>query len=187
MTTTIKQIVKEVLDQMEGETFSEHKQFREVLEGKLTSRLNHLISGLKEEASHECVYPDAVPVDDPVYRCSICGMIKNNMPSNIQKVIEEGVKRFDEEHPIGVACTKRWGCDNCGGCYANDMSITEAKAFLSTTISNVLQAIEEAAGRETPIEAAFPISSFMADWKKGYNAGVAKVIALVKSARDSVK
>jgi len=74
MTTTINQIVKEVLDEMDGQTISDRKQYRDILEGKLTSRLNHLISGLKEEASHECLYPQGYTTND---RCIVCGKIKN--------------------------------------------------------------------------------------------------------------
>ena len=78
MTTTINQIVKEVLDEMEGQTISDHKQYRDILEGKLTSRLNHLISGLKEEARHECDFTPPLNIPDGFIRatCKVCGKSK---------------------------------------------------------------------------------------------------------------
>jgi len=69
---------------MEGQTISDRKQFREVLEGELTRRLNLFISvnqfmayvkaKAKEEASHVCVYPQGYTTND---RCIVCGIPKN--------------------------------------------------------------------------------------------------------------
>jgi len=101
------------------------------------------------------------------------------MSNNIQKVIEEGVNGVDDIEQLKMQ-VERWACD--ADCYVDREKI---KSHIRTTISNVLQAIEEEVGKKMKETDGDSRQAII--WKQGHNIGLAKFAALLKSARDSVK
>lgn len=112
------------------------------------------------------------------------------MPNNIQKVIEEGVNEFDEKfdicnnpdhgfiYGIGGQIT-RLGCPGCGGKWDDPKLFipSEIKSHIRTTITNVLQAIEEEV-RKLDLSGSVNGKSTLL---------LEDVTELLKSTRDSVK
>jgi len=120
------------------------------------------------------------------------------MSNNIQKVIEEGVKLGDdfsefmsEGYGGGIDCLR---CSTCDHKYRGEAQVGQlcprckAAKIIRTTISNVLQAIEEEVEEKLKEIDLFTGEGFVSkDMKSFGKVVVVDIVALLKSARDSVK